>query len=74
MLPEKRMPVKGRGTIALPAFIKVKLPEPHRAVEMNVGGWTEDSLEWRGRREGRVVLARSTAKGDSVTEFIVSWK
>jgi len=50
-----------------------KFEEPDAYVEQRIGGWIERAIEISGAKSCRVNLAQSLAKGDPLTEFVVTW-
>jgi hypothetical protein len=51
-----------------------EFPEAHHLIESRIGGWVQRALEIHGCKEVAVDITRSLANGDSLTEFILSWK
>jgi hypothetical protein len=48
-------------------------PNSHSCVEYRIAGWCERALEISGCRHVKVTITKSLAKGDSLTEFIITW-
>jgi len=51
----------------------VRFDEPDEAIEFNMAGWIQRALEISGCRQVDIELTQSLAKGDKVSEFIISW-
>ncbi len=49
-------------------------PEPSEYAELRIAGWTERAFEIHGRRNARVEVTSSLARGDAYTEFTGSWE
>jgi hypothetical protein len=54
-------------------FHITKFPEPDKIIEYDIAGWMELALEKTGCKYIKIEIAKSLAKGDNITEFIISW-
>jgi hypothetical protein len=52
----------------------VKFPEPYRLLEIVIAAWILGTLELLGCRNNKVLITKSLAKGDAVTEFTATWE
>jgi hypothetical protein len=58
----------------LRAVVRIEhFPQPHRLVELRIGGWIERGLEISGGQKVRVEIRSSLAAGDSCTELVGEW-
>jgi hypothetical protein len=60
---------KGSGVLSLTDF-----PDLDDVMELHVGGWIERALELSGCKDVKVRIARSLARGDTLTEYQANWK
>ena len=51
-----------------------KFEEPSEMIDNRIGGWMEKALELCGYKTINISITKSLARGDSYTEFQVSWK
>ncbi len=51
-----------------------EFPEAHPVVEARIAGWLKRALEFTGCKDVRVIITKSLANGDPVTEIINEWK
>lgn len=51
-----------------------EFPVPSEYAELRIAGWTERAFEIHGRRNIKVEITRSLAKGDACTEFSGTWE
>ncbi len=51
-----------------------KFPEPHKVVEYRLAGWMERALEISGCRNIRIDIPKSLTKGDTISEFSITWE
>jgi hypothetical protein len=49
-------------------------PLPSEYAELRVAGWTERAFEIHGRKNCKVEITRSLARGDACTEFVGTWE
>ena len=49
------------------------MENPEELVEYRIGGWIEKALEISGSKDIKVVITKSMAHGDALTEFTISW-
>ncbi|MRR08499.1 hypothetical protein EG831_00065 [bacterium] len=49
-------------------------PVPSEYAELRIAGWTERAFEIHGRRNARVEIPSSLARGDAYTEFAGTWE
>ena len=50
-----------------------KFPEPEEIIEHRIAGWCERALEFTNCKNVKADITKSLAKGDSVTEIVISW-
>lgn len=50
-----------------------KFPEPDDIIDQNIAGWIERALEISGCKNVNVVVTKSLARNDSITELSISW-
>jgi len=50
-----------------------KFPEPEEIIEHRIAGWCERALEFTNCNNVKADITKSLAKGDSVTEIVITW-
>ena len=50
-----------------------QFPEPSALVEARIAGWMQRALEINGCKNANPKITKSMTKGDSLTEFTVTW-
>lgn len=50
-----------------------KFPEPEQIIEYRIAGWCERALEFTNCKNVKANITRSLAKGDSLTEIVITW-
>lgn len=50
-----------------------KFPEPDHVIEYRIAGWIQKALELTQCNDVKVNITKSLTKGDSVTEFDITW-
>ncbi len=70
--PESEMELVEKGEKSA-ALHMTDFSEPNEIIEMRIGGWLEKAVEMVGGEKVTVELKKSLAKGDPVTEYIITW-
>jgi hypothetical protein len=52
----------------------MQLPESDWLLELRMAGWIEQALTVSGCTDPKLQVTQSIAKGDSITEFVATWK
>jgi hypothetical protein len=52
----------------------IRFRQPHRVIEMNIGGWMDGALELMGKKNRTVRITKRMTAGDRITEFDATWK
>jgi len=50
-----------------------KFPEPEQIIEYRIAGWCERALEFTNCKNVKADITKSMAKGDSLTEIVITW-
>lgn len=50
-----------------------KFPDAHAVLDSRIGGWMERALEISGCKGVKVQIPQSLARGNRITEFVISW-
>jgi hypothetical protein len=50
-----------------------KFEKPDSYVEYRIGGWMNKALEISGCKNVKTLITKDIAKGDKVTEYVMSW-
>ena len=50
-----------------------KFPEPEEIIEYRIAGWCEKALEFTNCKNAKAKITRSLAKGDDLTEIVITW-
>lgn len=50
-----------------------KFPEPEHIIEHRIAGWCERALEFTNCKNVKADITKSLAKGDTLTEIIITW-
>ena len=50
-----------------------KFPEPEEIIEYRIAGWCERALEFTNCRNVKANITKSLAKGDDLTEIVITW-
>jgi len=50
-----------------------KFPEPEEIIEHRIAGWCERALEFTKCENVRANITKSLAKGDNLTEIVITW-
>jgi len=50
-----------------------KFPEPEEVIEHRIAGWCERALEFTKCQNVRANITKSLAKGDNLTEIVITW-
>ena len=50
-----------------------KFPEPEEVIEYRIAGWCEKALEFTNCKNVKANITRSLAKGDNLTEIVITW-
>lgn len=50
-----------------------KFPEPEDVIEHRIAGWCERALEFTNCKNVKADITKSLAKGDSLTEIVITW-
>ncbi len=56
------------------AVFHLQFPESYWLAELRIAGWMEQALVVCGCTQPKIEINRSIAKGDSITEFVATWK
>jgi hypothetical protein len=56
------------------AVLHMQLPESDWLLELRMAGWMEQALAVSGCAEPEIKITKSLTTGDSVTEYIATWK
>ena len=50
-----------------------KFPNPEAVIEYRIAGWCERPLEFTNCKDVKANITRSLAKGDDLTEIVITW-
>lgn len=50
-----------------------KFPEPEEVIEYRIAGWCERALEFTNCKNVKANITKSLAKGDDLTEIVITW-
>jgi len=50
-----------------------KFPEPEEVIEYRIAGWCERALEFTNCKNVKANITKSLAKGDKLTEIVITW-
>ncbi|MGE0090761.1 MAG: hypothetical protein AB7S50_14910 [Bacteroidales bacterium] len=50
-----------------------KFPEPESVIEYRIAGWCERALEYTNCKNVKARITKSLAKGDNLTEIVITW-
>jgi hypothetical protein len=50
-----------------------KFPEPEEIIEYRIAGWCERALEFTNCKDVKAMITKSLAKGDQLTEIVITW-
>lgn len=50
-----------------------KFPQPEEVIEHRIAGWCERALEFTNCKNVKADITKSLAKGDSLTEIVITW-
>lgn len=50
-----------------------KFPEPEEVIEYRIAGWCERALEFTNCKNVKANITKSLAKGDNLTEIVITW-
>lgn len=50
-----------------------KFPEPEKVIEYRIAGWCEKALEFTNCKNVKANITKSLAKGDNLTEIVITW-
>ncbi len=50
-----------------------KFPEPEEVIEYRIAGWCEKALEFTNCKDVKSNITKSLAKGDNLTEIVITW-
>ena len=60
---------KGQGIVQI-----TKFPDMDQVLEIRIAGWMERALEISGGKQPNIKITRSLTAGDSLSEFLATWK
>jgi len=60
---------KGQGIMQITRF-----PDMDQVLEIRIAGWMERALEISGGKQPSIKITKSLTAGDSVSEFLATWK
>ena len=60
---------KGQGTMQI-----TKFPDMDHVLEIRIAGWMERAIEISGGKQPNIKITRSLTTGDSLSEFLATWK
>ena len=55
-------------------FIIEYMEEPHRIIELRIGGWIEKALEISGCRDININMEKLMSRGDDISLYRLSWQ
>lgn len=50
-----------------------KFPDPEEVIEYRIAGWCERALEFTNCKDVKANITKSLAKGDDLTEIVITW-
>jgi hypothetical protein len=50
-----------------------KFPDPEEVIEHRIAGWCEKALEFTNCKNVKANITQSLAKGDNLTEIVITW-